>query len=152
MKILGPTVVFITFLLAACTPQSEPVNDSRLTCPDCPILEVTRIIDGDTFDSPRGRVRLFGVDTPERDQMCYQAATDRLREIAGDTVTVQPGPRAFDAYGRLLYYIYTSSGDSIDEALIREGFGTAWRRDGQHQDYLYRTEIGAKVENRGCLW
>ena len=152
MRILGLTVFLISILSAACSSDGEPVNEPRLTCPECPLVQVTGIIDGDTFDSERGRVRLFGVDTPERGQRCYQAASDRLGELAGETVRVQLGPRLFDPYGRLLYYVYTSTGDSIEEALIREGFGRAWRRDGQHREYLYQRKIIAMVKDTGCLW
>ena len=152
MRILGPTVFLIAIVLAACSSSGEPVYKSLLRCPGCPLLEVTRIIDGDTFESPRGKVRLFGADTPERGQRCYQSATKRLRELAGDAVRVQLGPRLVDPSGRLLYYVYTSAGESIDEALIREGFGRAWTRDGQHRDFLQQREIVAKVKDTGCLW
>ena len=140
MRILGPTVFLIAILLTACSSNSEPVNESRLKCPDCRLLEVTGIIDGDTFDSARGRVRLFGVDTPERGQRCYQAARKRLRELARGTVRLEPGPRARDPVGRSLWYVYTETGNSIDEALIWEGFGHAWTRDGQHRSYLIALE------------
>ena len=152
MKILGTSVYLIAFLVVACSSTIAPLNESHLTCVDCPLIRVIRIIDGHTFDSDKGRVRLFGVDTPERGQRCYQAATDRLRELAGDAVRVQLGPRSYDQYGRLLYYVYTSAGESIDEALITEGLGKAWTRDGQHRDYLYDREIIAKVEGLDCLW
>ena len=152
MKILGPTVLLFAFLLAACSSQGNPANDSQLPCRDCPLVEVTRIIDGDTFDSRRGRVRLFGVVTPELGQRCHQEATGTLRKLAGTVVRVQRGPRTVDSYGRLLYYVYTPSGASIDEALIRRGLGKAWRQDGQHQDYLYQQELIAKTQGTGCLW
>ena len=152
MKILGPTVLLFAFLLAACSSQGNPVNDSQLTCGDCPLISVIKIIDGDTFDSTMGTVRLFGVDTPERGQRCYQEATGTLRKLAGAVVRVQRGPRIVDSYGRLLYYVYTPSGASIDEALIREGLGKAWRQDGQHRDYLYQQELIAKTRGAGCLW
>jgi len=64
---------------------------TELRCSACPTLEVSRVIDGDTFDSPAGRVRLFGVDTPERGQRCFNKATDRLRELAGTTVRLETG-------------------------------------------------------------
>ena len=38
------------------------------------------------------RVRLFGVDTPEQGERCYSEATERLKELAGDTVRVELGP------------------------------------------------------------
>ena len=81
-------------------------------------------------------VRLFGVDTPERGEKCYGEATDRLRELAGGEVRVELGPRSRDRYGRLLYYVYTQDGDSIDEILVSEGLAKAWTRDGQHRDLL----------------
>jgi len=123
-----------------------------ICCSDCPDLDVDRIIDGDTFDSANARIRLFGIDTPERGEKCFSEATDRLREIAGDTVLVERGPRAEDQYGRILFYIYTESGESVDEILVREGLAMAWKPDGQHRDVLASTEEGARRDGSGCLW
>jgi endonuclease YncB( thermonuclease family) len=113
---------------------------------------VNRVIDGDTFDSPAGRVRLFGVDTPERGEDCYGDAARRLRELAGEQVRVQSGPRQRDPNGRLLYYVYTDWGESIDELLVREGWAVAWTRDGQHRNLLGGLEVAARDAGRGCLW
>ncbi len=107
------------------------------------------MIDGDTFTiSENQSVRMFGVDTPERGEKCYREATARLRELAGDEVRVELGPRSQDRYGRLLYYVYTQDGDSIDEILVGEGLGEAWRRDGQHRELLVGLERGVAVS--GC--
>ncbi len=45
---------------------------------------------------------------------------------------LERGTRAADRCDRPLYHLYTGTGDSIDAALIREGLGRAWTRDGQH--------------------
>ena len=81
-------------------------------------------------------MRLFGVDTPERNEKCYRDATSQLRELAGGEVRVELGPRSKDRYGRLLYYVYTQDGDSIDETLVSKGLAKAWTRDGEHRDLL----------------
>lgn len=123
-----------------------------IRCPDCDTIPVTRIIDGDTFVSGNTRVRLFGMDTPEIGEKCADEATERLRKLAGDTVRVERGPRATDRFGRTLAYVYTESGLSIDELLVKEGLAVAWKRDGQHKDYLMELEREAKSEGIGCLW
>ena len=123
-----------------------------LCCPDCLDMDIDRIIDGDTFASANARIRLFGIDTPERGEKCFNEATDRLREIAGDIVLLERGPRAEDQYGRQLFYIYTEGGESVDEILVREGLATAWKRDGQHRDALVLAEEEAQRDGRGCLW
>jgi endonuclease YncB( thermonuclease family) len=89
------------------------------------------------------------VDTPERGEPCYDEATDRLRELAGDSVRVEFGPRQGDQYGRILYYVYTMEGESIDEMLVREGLAQAWTRDGQHRVALVAAQEGARRD--GCL-
>ena len=69
---------------------------------------------------------------------------------AGGEVRVELGPRNRDRYGRLLYYVYTQDGDSIDEKLLGEGLGEAWERDGQHRELLMADEDGAERDgNRG---
>lgn len=113
---------------------------------------VVNVIDGDTLDTSRGRVRLVGVDTPERGQRCAVEATDRLRALAGDTVRLEDGPRLIGPFGRRLAYVYTEDGASIDEALIRDGLATAWTRDGQHRGYLVGLEREAQMRGTGCLW
>ena len=115
-------------------------------------MAVQRVIDGDTFESPSGGVRLFGVDTPERGRPCYSQAAQLLRGLAGDTVRVEQGPRGRDRGGRLLYYVYSSKGNSIDEILIRQGLATAWTGDGQHRNLLVGLEQKARQAGSGCLW
>ncbi len=125
---------------------------TELCCPDCDMLTVTRVIDGDTFVSPKGRVRLYGVDTPEVGERCADEATDRLKDLAGTVVRVEPGPRATDRYGRLLYYVYTEDGESVDERLIRDGLARAWTRDGQHVRFLMGLQKKAQTGGKGCLF
>ena len=123
-----------------------------MQCKECPILIVSRVIDGDTFDSLGGRVRLYGIDTPERGERCYSGASRGLKQLAGGVVRIEAGPRAVDPGGRLLYYIYTQAGNSIDEILVREGLARAWARDGQHRDLLMDLEKEARERSTGCLW
>jgi endonuclease YncB( thermonuclease family) len=125
---------------------------TTLCCEDCPTIHVSRVIGGDTLDSPAGRVRLFGVDAPERGQPCYAQATPRLRKLAGNSIRVEAGSRETDTAGRLLFYTYTRHGESIEERLIREGLAQAWSQDGQHRDLLVRLERQARTSGSGCLW
>ena len=92
------------------------------------------------------------MDTPEGGKPCFTEATERLRQLAGDKVRVQRGPRSQDNYDRQLYYAYTESGDSIDARLITEGLAEAWTRDGQHRDYLVGLEGEARAGGVECLW
>ena len=123
-----------------------------MCCPGCEIISVNRIVDGDTFVSGGDGVRLFGMDTPEVGESCYSEATARLSELAKDAVRVESGPRARDTFCRLLFYIYTESGESIDEMLVREGYAKAWTRDGQHRGVLMDLERDAQENSVGCLW
>jgi endonuclease YncB( thermonuclease family) len=139
-------------MVACSTAPSSGEKQTTLRCPDCQATPVLRIIDGDTFDTPSGRVRLFGVDTPERGERCFKEAATRLRDLAGKQVRIQPGPRAQDRGGRLLLYVYTEAGNSIDETLIREGLAVAWTRDGQHRDLMGALAQEARNSGTGCIW
>ena len=143
----------MTIALASCAgPQVVQEYPTSLRCPDCPVISVTRVIDGDTFVSPMGRVRLFGVDTPERGMPCFSEASRGLRQLAGREVRVEPGPRGIDPVGRRLFYVYTLNGNSIDEILVRAGLARAWTKDGQHRDGLTALETRTRRAGEGCLW
>ena len=126
--------------------------ETDLCCRHCDTLVVLQTIDGDTFDTKLGRVRLYGADTPEAGEPCFRQATKRLVELARTTVRVESGPRTHDPYGRLLFYVYTEDGDSIDETLVGEGLALAWKQDGQHVDRLVGQEMDARRQGTGCLW
>ena len=131
---------------------SDDDSNSVLTCSDCTSITVTRVIDGDTLVSGNERVRLYGINAPEVGERCADGATRRLRELAGDDVRIEMGPRDRDVYDRLLAYLYTSGGESIDGLLVAEGHAVAWTRDGQHRDYLVGLERTARSGSEGCLW
>jgi len=59
-------------------------------------------------------------------ESCFEEATERFRELAGDQVRIEFGPRSEDRYDRALFYVYTEAGESVAEKLIREGLGKAW--------------------------
>ena len=113
----------IVVLLAACSGTDDgnsgpavgpgpPVT--TISCPDCPAANVLNVIDGDTFDSSIGRVRFYGIDTPERGEPCFKDATEAARRLLGSVVRLEDGPRRTDSFGRRLAYVYDASGNSLD--------------------------------------
>jgi hypothetical protein len=72
------------------------------------------------------KVRLIGIDTPERDDCGYSGARDGLtRAIAGRSVTLTKGASTDrDRYGRLLRYVTAGSTD-VGLAQIKNGFAVA---------------------------
>ena len=147
--LLSAAILFIA--CSASTPGSNFSASGSINS-----VQVLRVVDGDTLDvliaGNKHRVRLFGVDTPERGERCYQETMDRTLELSGDSVLLEAGSRKEDKYGRLLCYLYTQSGESIDTKLIQEGLATAWTRDGQYRDKLVNEENQARAKGKGCLW
>ncbi len=84
---------------------------------------VVRVIDGDTVQLRGvGRVRLIGVDTPERGD-CFDDAATRFTQvrIGGRRVRYELGEEQTDRYGRTLAYLYRD-GDMHNLALVTNGF------------------------------
>src|SRR5262245_62243184 len=117
---------------------------------------VVRIVDGDTLralvDGVEKPVRFYGIDTAERGEPCYREATARTRQLAGDEVRLRPDARDRDRSGRLLRYVYTPDGLSIDALLVAEGLAHAWRDDGPLRVPLIALEELARALGKGCLW
>ncbi|MEW6746516.1 MAG: thermonuclease family protein [Planctomycetota bacterium] len=82
---------------------------------------VTRVIDGDTFQSGSRKrpVRLAGVDTPEKGQRGYVAAKEALEQlIGGRKVLIET--KARDAYGRSVANVKVG-GKSVNRAMKQHG-------------------------------
>lgn len=88
-----------------------------------PAVELTEVIDGDTIVVSGGvRVRLIGIDTPERGSPGYSESTDALSALVrGRRVVLVPGARDdIDVHGRLLRYVEADGAD-VGLAMLRSG-------------------------------
>jgi micrococcal nuclease len=152
----APTASTVTSTVA---PPDDLCAAARPFCSDPTRMQaaaVVKIIDGDTLDVMVGgrqeRVRIFGIDTTERGEPCFADASQRLAELAGDQIRMVSDIRERDRNGRLLRYVYTAGGVSIDATLVAEGLAHAWTRDGAFRDDLIALEVQSRAEERGCLW
>lgn len=95
--------------------------------------KVKRIVDGDTVVLTSGsKVRLIGIDTPERGEYGYSQATAFAKKfLIGHTVTVTKvlGRDDKDRYGRLLRYL-SVKGKDYGLTVITSGWAIA-RYDGR---------------------
>jgi len=103
-----------------------------LTGPSCPRARpepggsgeyfVERVVDGDTFVCREiGKVRLLGIDTPERGEAGFEEARDRLAQLAGGRWVILYFDQVLrDKYDRLLGYPVVD-GVEVCPLLIYEG-------------------------------
>jgi len=119
---------------------------------------VARVIDGDTLVTSDGTtIRLFGIDTPERDACGYEAATRALRGYVGRGPIEWRPPRPergdrggrVDKYGRSIGEIFVD-GRSVNLRLLEEGFARSTWFSARVESYR-RSERSARSASRG-LW
>jgi micrococcal nuclease len=97
-------------------------------------------------------VRYVGMNTPERDEVCYSEATQaNTIFVSGKTVRLVKDVSDRDVYGRLLRYVYV--GDLlVNRALVEQGYAEAvlYDPDRAHYDEFVTLEKQAAAANRGC--
>ena len=124
---------------------------SRKSCYNFRVIEINRVVDGDTIDVTidlgfdlykKERVRVAGVDTPEKrtrdleEKALGLDATNWMKEkldaaIKGedDLVIRTELVGGMGKYGRLLGWLYVGTDElSLNEQMIEEGY--AWEYDG----------------------
>jgi micrococcal nuclease len=115
--------------------------------------EVIGVIDGDTIDvfhdGKSERVRLQGIDAPEKGQAFGKASKQTASELAfGEDVAVVEHGR--DKYGRTLGEVILPDDRSLSREMVRKGHAWQYRKysnDGE----LARLEGEARHSRRG-LW
>ena len=110
-----------------------------------------RVIDGDTLDLGGERIRLFGIDAPERGQSCGPitcgtAATEVLADIlsAGPVRCTRVNT---DRYGRTVARCRAGRLD-VNREMVRLGMAWAYRR---YSEEYVRDEKAAKKARMG-VW
>ena len=137
---------------------------SRKSCYNFRVVEINRVVDGDTIDVTidlgfdlykKERVRIAGVDTPEKrtrdpeEKVLGIDATNWMKEklegaIDGDDELIIRTELVggMGKYGRLLGWLYMGDAEvSLNELMIEEGY--AWGYDGgtKKKDFQELREI-----------
>jgi endonuclease YncB( thermonuclease family) len=116
--------------------------------------QVVSILDGDTIEVLRNhravRVRLNGIDCPEKQQAYGTKAAQRTAELSfGKSVTVETFGR--DKYGRTIGDVFLPDGRMLNEELVREGFAWWYRKYAPYNLKLAELEAEARTAGRN-LW
>lgn len=114
------------------------------------------VLDGDTLDFNGLRVRLFGIDAFERDQLCERADGSRFAcgQLARESliVAIARTPvacerRDVDKYGRMVAVCRTRD-DDLAARVVLDGSALAYRH--YSNDYVDEEDV-ARVAKRG-VW
>ena len=118
---------------------------------------VTAVSDGDTIRSGQLRIRLHGIDAPERQQHCTtpdgarwacgNAARDALKTLVASVAALDCQITDVDRYGRLIMRCFAGEVD-VGARLVRVGMALAYRR--YANDYI-ADEEAARAARLG-LW
>lgn len=95
--------------------------------------KVTRVVDGDTIHVRVGakteKVRLLGIDAPERGACFSDQATAQLRRFVMNKIVRLQGDRTQakrDSFKRLLAYVHLANGKDVEIELLRGGYVTVF--------------------------
>jgi endonuclease YncB( thermonuclease family) len=118
------------------------------------ISGVPIITDGDTLKIFNKRIRLHGVDSPEKRQICYKdfkeyncgkEATEMLiKKIDGNSVTCKVQNR-LDRYKRYIGVCFIGEAN-LNKWMVRNGYAVAYRRYSkdyvEDENYAKRNKLG----------
>ena len=142
------TVLFFSLVLLGCFAKKEAANQILVGG------KVIKIIDGDTFDillddRTTKRIRMEGIDTPERGMAFYKVAKAYLATLCfGQTVRIVPTNT--DRNGRAIAKTFLANGKELGLLMIQAGY--AWHFKKYSSDAkLASAEIEARNKRSG-LW
>ncbi len=112
---------------------------------------VIRIIDGDTIELQNfGKVRLLGINTPEKNMLNYELGLNYLEKTILNK-TIQLDSSNTDKYGRKLGYIFFDD-VNINEELVSKGYAHTYYYDkDKYYNSLMKAEEKARTQNLG-IW
>lgn len=116
--------------------------------------KVIGIADGDTVvirrNGRKEKVRLFGVDCPEKRQ-AFGSDASQFTHLATLNTNVTVVPVQQDRYGRVVAYLILENGRNFNYLLVSEGFAWWFRRYAPNDFQFAGREILARLKGKG-LW
>ena len=115
---------------------------------------VVYVVDGDTIELKNGkRLRLIGINTPERDMYFYEEAREFMEILVLDKqVKLEKDVTNKDQYDRFLRYVYCKD-YFVNLEMVRCGFANSYTYppDVKYTDKFLEAEKSAR-ENEAGLW
>lgn len=118
--------------------------------------QLARVVDGDTIEVITGgvteTVRYIGIDTPERGQPGYKAATEANQALlSAGVLFLLTDTSERDSRGRLLRYVFTDDSTMVNREMVAQGWAqpVEYRPDTQFADEFLLAARQASVEKRG---
>lgn len=120
----------------------------------------TYVIDGDTFKVDDIRIRLIGIDTPEKGECYYDEARDFLTSLITEKqVRLQKDITGEDDYGRLLRYVILPNENEreddifVNKIILEEGYAQTMSisPDVRYRDLFATAQDNALREKKG-IW
>jgi endonuclease YncB( thermonuclease family) len=135
----------VAFVILVAEPDASPKEI---------VGKVIHIADGDTLtvldgDKVQHKIRLHGIDAPEKGQAFGTKAKEALAERVHEK-TVRVVWKEKDRYGRIVDDLYLGS-RHVNTEMVRDGFAWWYRRYAPKSKELERAEEEAREEPRG-LW
>ncbi len=119
------------------------------------VFRVSKVVDGDTIhiissSQELFKVRLHGIDTPERGQPYFRVATSALKDLvaAKNVVVVKDG---LDRYGRVIGRIYLEDGTYVNLKMVRDGYAWWYEKYAKDDSDLQSAQVAAQSDGLG-LW
>jgi endonuclease YncB( thermonuclease family) len=141
------------------------LSGSALAAEAANLAGTARVIDGDTIIIADTRIRLWGIDAPEREQTCLGKNGD-IHECGRDAAAVlseltrgrrvECAQRDYDRYGRVVAVCRTESGE-LNTAMVRRGWAVDYTKysGGRYQSeeqQARREELGIWAGRFNMPW
>jgi len=141
-------ILYLALVLWGCQSQTATTGKPEITG------KVIKIIDGDTFDillenNTTKRIRMEGIDAPERGMPYYKVAKDYLGSLCF-LQTVHIEHSNIDRYGRTVAKTYGSNGSELGWMMIKAGYAWHFKRYSSDIE-LAIAEVDARNKKKG-LW
>jgi len=156
MKLEKKEIVVIIFLITLVIVVNYSWMDSKLQGfliqENYETTKITRVIDGDTVDSDIGKIRLLGINSPEKGEKYYQEAKDFLEEkVLNKTIGLEYGKDKKDRYERILAYLYLNR-ENINLKIVEQGLANYYFPSGKDIHYSdFRIAWESCIENNKNL-
>lgn len=146
IKTLPAIIIFIAFLFLYSFIDTYILVEKEKTI-------TTNVIDGDTIVINGGeRVRLLGIDTPEKGEFYYKEAKARLEQlIENNEISIEKEGDNKDKYDRLLRYIFLNE-TNINMEMVEEGYAICYFYGKSRYQSLCRSLEQNAMQNKLGRW